>query len=194
VTEPDLPICVAALYQFTRLADCGAVQAALRTACAEQGIKGTLLVAPEGINGTVAGSDAAIAALIAKIRELPGCADIAVKYSRATATPFHRMKVRLKAEIVTMGQPDIDPLASTGHYVAPHDWNALIAEPGTILIDTRNDYEVAIGTFTGAIDPKTTSFRDFPEWFRAQREALLGQGPSSRPRGSTRSITCRAES
>ena len=176
MTDPDLPICVAALYQFTRFADCAAVQAALRAACAASAIKGTLLVAPEGINGTVAGSDAGIAALLAEIRALPGCSGIEVKYSRAATMPFHRMKVRLKAEIVTMGQPEIDPLTGAGHYVAPQDWNALIAEPGTILIDTRNDYEVAIGTFAGAIDPKTSSFRDFPTWFRAQREALLGQG------------------
>lgn len=176
MTEPDLPIGVAALYQFTRLADCAAVQGALRAACAANAIKGTLLVAPEGINGTVAGSDAGIAALLAVIQGLPGCGEIEVKYSRAAAMPFHRMKVRLKAEIVTMGQPDIDPLASVGHYVAPQDWNALITEPGTILIDTRNDYEVAIGSFAGAIDPKTSSFRDFPAWFRAQRAALLGEG------------------
>jgi UPF0176 protein len=176
VSDPALPICVAALYQFSRFGDCTAFQATLRGACSANAIKGTLLVASEGINGTVAGPDAGIAALVAVIRTLPGCADITVKYSRAAAMPFHRMKVRLKAEIVTMGQPQIDPLASSGHYVAPQDWNALIAEPGTILIDTRNDYEVAIGTFAGAIDPRTSSFRDFPAWFRAQREALLGTG------------------
>jgi len=84
--------------------------------------------------------------------------------------PFHRMKVRLKREIVTMGEPDIDPLGDVGRYVEPGDWNALIADPGTIVIDTRNDYEVAIGTFAGAVDPKTHSFRDFPAWFRAHRE------------------------
>jgi UPF0176 protein len=90
--------------------------------------------------------------------------------------PFYRMKVRLKAEIVTMGQPHIDPLASAGRYVAPQDWNALIADPDTIVIDTRNDYEVAAGTFAGAINPQTASFREFPDWFRTQRDALLGQG------------------
>jgi UPF0176 protein len=86
------------------------------------------------------------------------------------------MKVRIKREIVTMGRPDIDPLADAGHYVAPEDWNALIADQATIVIDTRNDYEVAIGTFAGAIDPKTKTFRDFPNWFRAQRESLIGKG------------------
>jgi UPF0176 protein len=133
-------------------------------------------VAREGLNGTIAGSDAAIAAVLAAIRLLPGCAGLDIKFSRAATMPFHRMKVRIKREIVTMGEPDIDPLASVGHYVAPEDWNALISQPGTILIDTRNDYEVAVGTFAGAIDPQTRTFRDFPAWFRAERERLLGTG------------------
>jgi UPF0176 protein len=137
-------------------------------------VKGTLLLAREGINGTIAGSDGAIEAVLAAIRALPGCGDLDVKESRAAAMPFHRMKVRLKREIVTMGEPDIDPL-DTGHYVAPEDWNALIADPATILIDTRNDYEVAIGTFAGATDPHTKSFREFPDWFRAHREELAGK-------------------
>jgi UPF0176 protein len=174
VTQPDLPIRVAALYQFTRFEDCAAIRRALAEACSARGVKGTLLIAPEGINGTIAGSDAGIEDVLARIRALPGCGALGVKESRAGAMPFHRMKVRLKREIVTMGQPDIDPL-DTGHYVAPRDWNALIAEPGTILIDTRNDYEVAIGTFAGATDPHTKSFREFPDWFRANREKLLGE-------------------
>jgi UPF0176 protein len=94
--------------------------------------------------------------------------------------PFHRMKVRLKREIVTMGEPDIDPLEDVGHYVDPADWNALIADPGTIVIDTRNDYEVAVGSFAGALDPKTRSFRDFPAWFREHRDELVGDGPPPR--------------
>jgi UPF0176 protein len=106
---------------------------------------------------------------------LPGCQGLEVKYSRAADPPFKRMKVRIKREIVTMGQPDIDPL-ETGHYVNPHDWNALIADPQTVVIDTRNAYEVAIGTFARAIDPGTRSFREFPGWFRQHREELLGQG------------------
>lgn len=171
-----LPISVAALYRFTPFADHAALQAPLLACCRSHGVKGTLLLAHEGINGTIAGSDTGIAAVLDHIRALPGCADLDVKFSRAPAMPFHRMKVRLKAEIVTMGQPDIDPLASVGTYVAPADWNALIADPDTIVIDTRNDYEVAIGTFQGAIDPQTASFRDFPEWFRARRDELLGQG------------------
>lgn len=175
--EPaNLPICVAALYRFTPFADHAALQAPLLAACRAQSVKGTLLLAHEGINGTIAGSDAGIAVVLDHIRGLPGCADLDVKFSRAPAMPFHRMKVRLKAEIVTMGVAEIDPLASVGTYVAPADWNALIADPSTIVIDTRNDYEVAIGTFQRAIDPQTASFRDFPAWFRAQRDKLLGQG------------------
>ncbi|WP_066798301.1 oxygen-dependent tRNA uridine(34) hydroxylase TrhO [Sphingomonas soli] len=165
------PVRVAALYQFTRFEDCAAIQKALAAICRAQGVKGTLLIAREGINGTIAGSDNGIGAVLEHIRTLPGCAEIEVKESRAETLPFHRMKVRLKREIVTMGQPDIDPL-DTGHYVAPEDWNALIAEPGTILIDTRNDYEVALGTFSGAIDPHTKSFGEFPDWFEAHREEL----------------------
>jgi UPF0176 protein len=175
--EPaSLPICVAALYKFTPFADHTALQAPLLDCCRARGVKGTLLLAHEGLNGTIAGTDAGIAAVLDHIRGLPGCAELEVKFSRAPSMPFHRMKVRLKREIVTMGQPQIDPLASVGTYVAPADWNALIADPDTIVIDTRNDYEVAIGTFQRAIDPQTASFRDFPAWFRARREELLGQG------------------
>ncbi|NIJ07771.1 UPF0176 protein [Sphingomonas vulcanisoli] len=163
---------VAALYCFTRFDDPAAIKAPLAKLCCAQGVKGTLLLAQEGINGTIAGSDEGIDAVLAHIRALPGCADMDVKESRAETPPFYRMKVRLKREIVTMGEPEIDPRA-TGHYVAATDWNALIADPDTVLIDTRNDYEVAVGTFAGAIDPRTPSFRDFPAWFRAQRERLL---------------------
>jgi UPF0176 protein len=178
--EAALPICVAALYRFARFADPDAVRAPLAKLCCSLGVKGTLLIAGEGINGTIAGSDDAIARVVAHVRTLPGCADVDVKLSRAVTMPFHRMKVRLKREIVTMGQPDIDPLDGTGHYVEPQDWNELIADPATIVIDTRNDYEVAIGSFAGAIDPHTASFRDFPAWFRAEREKLLGDGVQPR--------------
>jgi UPF0176 protein len=170
------PVRVAALYQFTRFDDPAAVREPLAALCVAQCVRGTLLIAREGINGTIAGSDAGIDAVLAHIRSLPGCGAIEVKESRAATMPFHRMKVRLKREIVTMGQPDIDPLADVGHYVAPQDWNALIADPDTVLIDTRNDYEVAIGTFRGAIDPKTHSFREFPDWFRAHRTELEREG------------------
>ena len=164
---------VAALYKFTPFADPEALRAALLAACEAHGIKGTLLLAREGINGTIAGTDNALASVLGHIRALPGCADLEVKFSAALDMPFHRMKVRVKREIVTMGEPDIDPTLSVGTYVDPHDWNALIADPETIVIDTRNDYEVAVGTFACAVDPQTPSFRDFPAWFRAHREELL---------------------
>ena len=174
MTYPVHPIRVVALYQFTDFADCAAIREPLALACRSHGAKGTLLLAREGINGTIAGSDEGIGHVLAHIRSLPGCADIDVKESRAPTMPFHRMKVRIKREIVTMGQPEIDPL-DVGHYVSPEDWNALIDRPDTILIDTRNDYEVALGSFTGAIDPRTRTFRDFPDWFRAHRDELLSR-------------------
>jgi UPF0176 protein len=170
------PVTVAALYQFTRFADHTALRAPLLALCEAQGIGGTLLLAAEGINGTIAGSAAGIGVVLDHIRALPGCAGVDIKLSGAEAMPFYRMKVRLKREIVTMGVENIDPLSVVGTYVAPQDWNALIADPDTIVIDTRNDYEVAIGTFERAIDPQTQSFREFPDWFRQNRDRLLGQG------------------
>jgi len=172
--SPD-PVTVAALYRFARFDDPASLRVALEELCKANLIRGTLLLAPEGINGTIAGTGEGIAAVLDAIRKLPDCADLDVKLSTATTMPFHRMKVRLKREIVTMGQPDIDPRASVGTYVDPHDWNALIVDPETIVIDTRNDYEVAVGTFARAIDPQTATFRHFPAWFRENRERLLGK-------------------
>lgn len=157
---------VAALYHFTRFDDPAALRSPL-LACAEAGgVRGSLLLAREGINGTVAGPRAGIDALLAHIRALPGCAGLEWKESGAAEMPFGRMKVRLKREIVTMGEPDVDPRAAVGHYVEPAEWNALISAPDVVVIDTRNDYEVAIGSFDGAIDPQTKSFRDFPKWWK----------------------------
>lgn len=161
---------IAALYHFTRFDAPDALKPALLALCAEQDVRGTLLLAHEGINGTIAGPRAGIDAVIAHIRALPGCADLEWKEATADHPPFPRMKVRLKKEIVTMGQPDVDPLAAVGHYVEPEDWNTLIHEPDVAVIDTRNDYEVAIGTFEGAIDPQTESFRDFPAWWEENKE------------------------
>lgn len=174
------PVSVAALYRFTRFEDCEALRATLEELCSAQNIRGTLLLAPEGINGTIAGAPDAIGHVTEHIRALPDCAALDVKLSTAATMPFERMKVRIKAEIVTMGEPGIDPRAAAGTYVAPQDWNALIADPDTIVIDTRNDYEVMIGSFAGAIDPETRSFREFPSWFREQRERLLGSGRQPR--------------
>ena len=173
-STPDNPFRVAALYRFVRIAEPKALRADLAPFCCGQGIKGTLLIAPEGINGTVAGSDGAIEALVERLGT-HGLTDLEIKFSRASSMPFHRLKVRLKAEIVTMGRPGIDPLLSVGTYVDPSDWNALIANPDTIVIDTRNDYEVAIGTFHGAVDPATKSFREFPGWAEANREMFEGR-------------------
>ena len=161
---------VAALYHFTRFEDPAALRGPLLDLCRAHGIGGTLLLAREGINGTIAGSRVGIDAVLAHIRALPGCAGLEHKESQSQTPPFNRMKVRLKKEIVTMGQPDVGPLAGTGHYVAPADWNALISAPDVAVIDTRNDYEVAIGTFDGAIDPQTKSFGEFPAWWEANKE------------------------
>lgn len=181
---------VAALYQFAPFPDRDDIADDLRTFCHEKGIKGTLLVAYEGINGTISGDADAIEAVIAHIRTLPGCADIDVKYSHANTPPFKRMKVRLKKEIVTMGVADIDPVAGAGEHLDPQAWNALLAEPGTILIDTRNDYEVAIGSFKNAIDPNTRSFREFPEWFDQFSEGLDAANPPKIAMFCTGGIRC----
>jgi UPF0176 protein len=176
----DLPLHVAALYRFARFADPHGLRVPLLAACRAAGVKGTLLLAAEGINGTIAGGQEGIASVIDTIRTLPGCAELDVKYSHAAAMPFLRLKVRVKAEIVTMGLGDLDPAHNAGTYVAPADWNALITDPGTIVIDTRNAYEVAIGSFTGAINPATESFGDFPDWFRAHRAELMEQGKKTK--------------
>ncbi len=166
---------VATLYHFTRFPDPAALKPGLQELCAAQGVKGSLLLAPEGINGTIAGPRAGIDLVLTAIRALPGCAGLEWKESFADSMPFGRMKVRLKREIVTMGQPDVDPLARVGNYVAAADWNALISDPDTVVIDTRNGYEVAIGTFQGAVDPGTKAFGDFPGWWQANRERFAGK-------------------
>jgi UPF0176 protein len=166
---------VAALYHFTRFADPAALKPGLLSVCEAHGVKGSLLLAREGINGTIAGTREGIDTALAAIRALPGCEALEWKESFADSMPFGRMKVRLKREIVTMGQPDVDPLARVGNYVAAQDWNALISDPETVVIDTRNDYEVAIGTFKGAVDPGTRAFGEFPDWWLANRERFAGK-------------------
>ena len=174
-TKEQGPFKVAALYKFCRLAQHEAMREPLTSLCQREGIHGTLLLAREGINGTVAGTDSAIARLIAWLSEQIGLDGMELKYSAAEAMPFHRMKVRLKKEIVTMGVPDVDPLAGTGAYVEPADWNALISDPDTVVVDTRNDYEYAIGTFRGALDPQTKTFREFPDWVERHHNLLAGK-------------------
>ncbi|SLN33165.1 oxygen-dependent tRNA uridine(34) hydroxylase TrhO [Roseisalinus antarcticus] len=166
---------VAALYRFTRFADPEALQEPLAEAGRAAGVKGTLLLAPEGINGTIAGTRGGIDMMLAHLRRLPGCADLAWKESPARDMPFGRFKVRLKREIVTMGQPDVDPTAAVGRYVDPADWNALISAPDVAVIDTRNAYEVAIGTFSGAVNPGTEAFGGFPGWWQANRQRFDGK-------------------
>lgn len=158
---------IVALYHFTRFDDPAALRAPLLALCAAEGICGTLLLAREGINGTIAGPRDGIGRVLDHVRGLAGCADIAWTESRSTSRPFRRLKVRLKNEIVTMGQPDVDPRARVGHHVEPEEWNSLIRSPDVAVIDTRNAYEVAIGTFRGAVDPGTATFRDFPAWWAA---------------------------
>jgi UPF0176 protein len=166
---------VAALYQFTRFPDPAALQPGLLEVCRAHGVMGSLLLAPEGINGTIAGTREGIDAVLATIRGLTGCEGLEWKESFAESMPFGRMKVRIKREIVTMGQPDVDPLARVGHYVWPKDWNALISDPDTVVIDTRNDYEVSIGTFKGAVDPGTRAFGEFPDWWQEHRDECAGK-------------------
>lgn len=168
-------IVVAALYRFTRFADPQALCGPLAELCAREGLRGTLLLATEGINGTVAGPRPGIDAAVKAVRALPGCAGIEVKESVAASMPFARLKVRVKREIVQLGRPGVDPAARPGTQVAPRDWNAVVTDPDTVVIDTRNAYEVAIGSFGGAIDPGCTRFGDFPDWWRAHRAALAGR-------------------
>jgi UPF0176 protein len=177
-SESDMPVQVAALYRFARFDTPYDLQQPLLDLCLMHSVRGTLLVATEGINGTIAGSVESIGQILAYIRTLPGCADLDVKYSRAAVMPFGRMKVRVKREIVTMGEGDIDPATQAGTYVAPRDWAALLADPNTILIDTRNAYEVGIGTFSGAIDPGIGAFREFPAWFDRMAEQWEREGRS----------------
>jgi UPF0176 protein len=174
-----MPLTVAALYQFVALPDVAALQAPLQALCTELGITGTLLLAPEGLNGTVAGPDAAIDAFLAALREGPlfggRLAGLDVKRSQAEAPPFRQLKVRLKREIVTFDDGATDAATGAGTPVAPEAWNALLDTPGLLLIDTRNAFEVALGSFPGAVDPGITRFSAF-------RAYVDGLDPSAHPR------------
>lgn len=171
-TTDDKGFLVVALYRFTPVENPVALQEPIKQLCDELRIKGSLLLATEGINGTIAGVEQDVHECLQRLRQFPEFAELEHKESRASDMPFYRMKVRLKKEIVTMGVEGVDPLKSVGTYVPPQDWNELISDPDTIVIDTRNDYEVAIGTFDGAVDPKTKSFRDFPAWVEANKQAI----------------------
>ncbi len=158
----------AALYKFVELPDFAELQAPLLAVCEAQDVRGTLLLAGEGINGTIAGPDQGVHAVLAFLRRDPRLADLTHKASYSEKLPFYRMKVRLKREIVTMGVPGINPSRMAGRYVKPQDWNALLADPDVVVVDTRNSYEVAIGTFKEAVNPQTQRFSDLPGWVRQQ--------------------------
>lgn len=165
------PYKVMAIYKFADLPDAAAIQPVLAKLCCSKGIKGTLILAPEGINGTVAGTAEAIDALAEELfggalfgKRLQGAE---VKYSTAESMPFLRMKVRLKSEIVTLRAPEANPAKQVGTYVEPENWNALIGRNDVVLVDTRNDYEVGLGTFQRALDPATKSFTQFKDYVEA---------------------------
>ena len=160
-------VIVAALYKFVALEDFHQLREPLLDRCIAAGTRGTLLLAHEGINGTIAGSREALDEVLAYLRSDPRLADLEHKESVDDHMPFYRMKVKVKKEIVTMGVPGIDPNQRVGTYVRPRDWNELVNDPEVLLIDTRNDYEYGIGTFRGALDPRTTTFREFPAYVRA---------------------------
>jgi UPF0176 protein len=167
----SVPFKVVAFYQFAPFPDFAEKQMLLLDLFHAHGIKGTVLIAAEGINGTIAGTPENIDAVILGITAITGLDDLEPKYAEAKAMPFRRTKVRLKKEIVTIGDVPANPLAKVGKYVEPEDWNALIADPDVILIDTRNSYEVGVGTFKDAIDPHTESFGEFPAYVREKLKA-----------------------
>ena len=159
-------ITVSAFYKFVAIDDCQALRDELLAVALQHEIKGTILIAEEGINATVSGSDAGVAALLAHLRNDPRFATLVSKESYASEHPFKRLKVKIKPEIVTIGAPEANPARHVGTYVAPADWNVVISDPDVIVIDTRNAYEVDIGTFEGAIDPRTSSFGEFPAYVK----------------------------
>lgn len=163
-----MTLVVATFYKFVKLPDFAEKQIPLLDYCHQQGIKGTILLAEEGVNGAIAAPGQAIDAVLDFLRSDPRLADLEHKESFADSPPFDRLKVRLKNEIVTLGLPEVNPNDQVGTYVSPQEWNALISDPEVTVIDTRNDFEVAIGSFQGAQNPQTSSFRQFPDYVRTQ--------------------------
>ncbi|MEG4804074.1 rhodanese-related sulfurtransferase [Microcoleus sp. ARI1-B5] len=161
----------AALYKFVELSDFADLRAPILDCCNNNKVKGTILLASEGINGTIAGSSEGVHAVLAFLRCDPRFADLVHKESFSEKAPFYRLKIRLKREIVTMGIPDINPSLMAGKYVKPDEWNQLLDDPDVVVVDVRNDFEVSMGTFAGAINPKTKSFSELPEW--VQQETAL---------------------
>jgi UPF0176 protein len=178
---------IAAFYKFIGIEDPAALQADLREFCASHGIKGTILLAHEGINATVSGSDGAITALVNVLHSDERFSDLAVKFSNSDRHPFGRLKVKIKREIVTFGVPDVRPSIATGHLIEPRDWNKLLSEPDVVVIDTRNEYEVEIGTFEGARNPQTRSFSEFRDYVARE---LAGDGKKKIAMFCTGGIRC----
>jgi len=168
---------VAAFYRFARFraAELAPLRSRLLALGRELDVLGTVLLAEEGINGTISGPEAGVEALLSQLRGEPRLADLSIRRSSCATSPFFRLKVRLKREIVTLGIAGVDPLERVGAYVPPAEWNALIRDPRTLLIDTRNTYEVEVGTFAGAIHPETTSFREFPAWVERVLPGLIAE-------------------
>ena len=164
MTESPTSVVVAAFYRFATFPEFESFREPLQNLMIEEGVKGTLLLATEGINGTIAGSRGGIDAMLEWLGKDPRFSSLNVKESYVTSNPFYRAKVKLKKEIVTMGVEGIDPNDIVGTYVDPRDWNELISDPDVLLLDTRNDYEVEIGTFENAVNPDTTTFREFPNY------------------------------
>ena len=159
-------ILVATLYKFFKVDDLVALQDQLYAICNKNNVMGTILIANEGVNGTISAKPREIEKTLISIQKDDRFSEIEIKYSSANKQPFHKMRVRLKKEIVTIGLPEINPNKTVGTYVKPEEWNDIISDPDVILIDTRNKFEIKIGSFKNALDPRTTSFRDFPEWVK----------------------------
>ena len=162
-----MPILIAALYEFHRIDDPNALAAELRARAGAAGLRGTLILAREGINGTIAGEHEPLRGFVADL-QARGFGNLTLKWANTDAMPFGRLKIKVKREIVTLGVPEIDPTQQVGEYVSPQEWDALILQPDVLLIDTRNSFEFELGTFPGAIDPGTTTFREFPDYVAGQ--------------------------
>ena len=170
-----MPITISAFYKFVRIEDPPALRVALKSALAERAMKGTILVAPEGINGTVSGTRPAMASFLVLLRADCRFSDLVTKDTTADAHPFRRLKVKLKREIISLNAPEADPTQIVGRYVKPADWNALVRDPDVALLDTRNVYEVADGTFEGAVDPGLASFGEWPQFVARKLDPAANQ-------------------
>lgn len=176
--QPE-PLQVAAFYGFTALKQLEELRNQLQELAAAAGVRGTILLASEGVNGTISGSPAGVAQVLNRLRGIEGLEQLQAKFSQSPSQAFHRLKVRVKPEIVTMGCADVKPAERVGTYVAPAQWDELIRDPHTLVVDTRNDYEVAIGTFRGALDPGTRSFSELPAWVQAQSAPGMALAPAN---------------